>query len=209
MQQQQRWQRNTTSKATSILNGKTSETSGIYLPQHFSRTSSARKINTHSSFSKENVSRGIKTKCSSRTKDFPFRPILGKFTKDQEIVEIVKGYTIPLLRTTVQDKTPLNKPLKRKSELSSGKEIKEMLEKGAIKKLSQHIDAQNQFLSNFFLLVRKKDGGYRPVINLKTLNQFVSYMRFKMESLQTLKYMMKERDYICKTDLKALYLQYL
>ena len=95
------------------------------------------------------------------------------------------------------------------SELSSGKEIKEMLEKGAIKKLSQHIDAQNQFLSNFFFLVRKKDGGYRPVINLKTLNQFVSYMHFKMESLQTLKYMMKERDYICKTDLKALYLQYL
>ena len=132
-----------------------------------------------------------------------------KFTKDQEIVEIVKGYKIPLLRTTVQDKTPLNKPLKRKSELSSGKEIKEMLEKGAIKKLSQHIDAQNQFLSNFFFLVRKKDGGYRPVINLKTLNQFVSYMHFKMESLQTLKYMMKERDYICKTDLKALYLQYL
>ena len=44
--------------------------------------------------------------------------------------------------------------------------------------------------------------GYRPVINLKTLNQFKPYMYFKMESLQTLKYMMKERDYMCKTDLK-------
>ena len=46
---------------------------------------------------------------------------------------------------------------------------------------------------------------YRPVIILKTLNQFVPYMPFKMESLQTLKYMMKERDYMCKIDLKDAY----
>ena len=62
------------------------------------------------------------------------------------------------------------------------KEIKEMFEKGAIKKVSQHKDQHAQ--------------GYRPVINLKTLNQFVSYIHFKMEILQTLKYMMKERDYM-------------
>ena len=30
-------------------------------------------------------------------------------------------------------------------------------------------------------------------------------MHFKMESLQTLKYMMKERDNICKTDLNDAY----
>ena len=71
------------------------------------------------------------------------------------------------------------------------KEIKEMLEMGAIENFS---NAQNQFLRNIFLM-RKKDGGYRPVINLKTLDQFVPCMQFKMESLQTLKFMMKERDY--------------
>ena len=81
-----------------------------------------------------------------------------------------------------------------------------MLEKGAIKKVSQHKDqhAQNQFLSNLFL-VRKKDDGYRPAIILKPLNKFVTYMHFKMESLQTLTYMIKERDYICKIDLKDTY----
>ena len=76
-----------------------------------------------------------------------------------------------------------------------------MLEKRAIKvSLQKNQLSQNQFLSNLFVL--KKNGwGYQRVINLKTLNQFVPYMHFKMESLQTLKYMMKERDYMCKIDL--------
>ena len=47
---------------------------------------------------------------------------------------------------------------------------------GAIKKVSQHKDhhAQNQFLSNLFLL-SKQGEVYGPAINLKTLNQFVPY----------------------------------
>ena len=67
------------------------------------------------------------------------------------------------------------------------KGLKGILKKGAIKKVSQHKDqhAQNQFLSNFFLL-GKKDDGNRPVINLKSLSQFVTYMHFKLESLYTL-----------------------
>ena len=47
---------------------------------------------------------------------------------------------------------------------------------GAIKKVSQHKDhhAQNQFLSNLFLL-SKKGEVYLPAMNLKTLYQFVPY----------------------------------
>ena len=61
-----------------------------------------------------------------------------KLTKDQEILEIVKGYKIPLLKTLVQENIPLNIPLKKK--VSQNKD--------------QH--AQNQFLSNLSnpLLVR-------------------------------------------------------
>ena len=113
----------------------------------------------------------------------------------------MKGYKIPLLRTPIQEKIPLNTPLNENQKFLMEKEIKEMLEMGAIENFS---NAQNQFLRNIFL-VRKKDGGYRPVINLKTLNQFVPCMQFKMESLQTLKFMMKERDYMHKTNLKDVY----
>ena len=44
-----------------------------------------------------------------------------KLTKDQEILEIVKGYKIPLLRTPVQEKNSSEYTSKRKSEISSGK----------------------------------------------------------------------------------------
>ena len=77
-QQQQRWKGNTTNQTTNKSNGKTSKTSGNYLLQHFSRTSSTRTIRISSSFSKVNFPRGIKRKCSSTRKDFPFRPISGK-----------------------------------------------------------------------------------------------------------------------------------
>ena len=129
-----------------------------------------------------------------------------ELTKDQDILEIVEGYEIPLLRTPVQEKIPLNTHLKENLKFLLEKEMKETLEKEAIKKVSQHEDqhAQNQFLSNRFL-VRNKYGSYRPVINLKTLNQFVPFMRFKMESFQTSKYIMKDKDYMCKMVLKDAY----
>ena len=44
-----------------------------------------------------------------------------KLTKDQEFLEIVKGYKIPLLRTPVQEKNSSEYTSKRKSEISSGK----------------------------------------------------------------------------------------
>ena len=38
-----------------------------------------------------------------------------------------------------------------------------------------------EYLSNIYI-GPKKDGSFRPVINLKDLNNFVSYHHFKMET---------------------------
>lgn len=48
----------------------------------------------------------------------------------------------------------------------------------------------------------KKDGGQRPVINLKALNQFVQAQHFKMEGVRTLKEILKPGDWLAKVDLK-------
>ena len=57
------------------------------------------------------------------------------------------------------------------------------------------------FFSNMFM-VPKKDGGQRPVINLKQLNKFVKSEHFKMEGLHTVKALIQHNDWMAKVDLK-------
>jgi len=61
-----------------------------------------------------------------------------------------------------------------------------------------------EFLSSVFL-VKKKDGGNRPEINLEELNSFVTYQHFKMEGLYLLKHLVQTRDCMIKIDLKDVY----
>ena len=77
------------------------------------------------------------------------------------------------------------------------------LDKGTTKKV-EHI-FPDQFLSNI-LLVKKKDGGNSPCINLKALNKFIPYKQFKLEGSNCLKYLHEENDYLSKIDLKDAYL---
>ena len=55
-------------------------------------------------------------------------------------------------------------------------------------------------------LVAKKDGSYRPVVNLKLLNCFVQKDHFKMEGLVMIKDLFQSRDWMCALDLKDVYL---
>ena len=79
--------------------------------------------------------------------------------------------------------------------------VLEMLEKGAIQKV---VPTKGQFLSNL-LLVEKKDGGNRPVINFKNLNEFIPYKHFKMEGLHCVKFFLEQDELLCKIDLKEAY----
>ncbi|XP_065902413.1 uncharacterized protein [Dysidea avara] len=78
-------------------------------------------------------------------------------------------------------------------------EVTELLQKGAIGEIVPV--KQPGFYSNLFL-VPKKDGGKRPVINLKSLNNFVNKEHFKMEGIHTLKDILRQGDWLAKIDLK-------
>ena len=69
-----------------------------------------------------------------------------------------------------------------------------MLKKGAIRKVQL---PKGEFVSNL-LPVKKKEEGQRTVINLKQLKAYIPYCYFKMEGLQSLKYILEKGDYICK-----------
>ena len=92
-------------------------------------------------------------------------------------------------------------PHNQSEKIAIDQEISEMLQKGAIQVVSP---MNGEFLSSVFL-VKQKDGGNRPVINLKELNSYVTYQHFKMEGLYLLKHLIQIGDWMIKIDLKDAY----
>ena len=64
--------------------------------------------------------------------------------------------------------------------------------------------AAKGFLSQLFA-VPPKDGGTRPIINLKGLNSFVKTVHFKMEGIHMVKDILNPGDRMTKVDLKDAY----
>ena len=99
-----------------------------------------------------------------------------KLTKDQNILQLVKEYWIPFFYRPKQKREPeeINFSMYEKTTISL--EVENLLKKGVVEQVCPQ---KQQFLSNIFI-VKKKDGGNRPVINLKQLNQYIPLWHFKM-----------------------------
>ena len=80
-------------------------------------------------------------------------------------------------------------------------EVQSLLEKGTITKVNPESPS---FYSRIFL-VPKKDGGQHPVINLCPLNQFVDKKSFKMDTLKSLKEILRPGDWAVTLDIKDAY----
>ena len=109
-----------------------------------------------------------------------FLPNWSRVTHDQEILDMVVGYKLELTAPPVQHKVkaPLRFLLTESKKIEA--EISELLQKGA---LTNVIPDSDQYVSNLFL-VPKRDGGSRPVINLKDLNEYLQYNHLKMEGIR-------------------------
>ena len=122
-------------------------------------------------------------------------------TQDQFILEMVVGIQIPFTTFPHQNQVPPLTFHNQSEKVVIDREISEMFQKGAIQVVSP---MNGEFLSSVFL-VKKKDGGNRPVINLKELNSYVTYQHFKMEGLYLLKHLVQTGDWMIKIDLKDAY----
>lgn len=94
-----------------------------------------------------------------------------KITSDPWVLQTIRGYRIEFIRTPIQKHVPnhrLSKFSSKEIELID-KEVNVMLKKKAI---STSPFETGQFISDLFL-VKKKNGKFRPVINLKGLNKFI------------------------------------
>jgi len=116
------------------------------------------------------------------------------------VLEVVRGYRLELAAVPRQDAPPRTIESKRDNLISE--EVCKLLTKGAVKAVTP---CDNQFLSRIFV-VPKKDGTYRPVINLRPLNQFMNSIHFKMEGLSMVKDLLRQDDWMASMDLKDAYL---
>ena len=126
-----------------------------------------------------------------------------KITRDSTILGALKGYKIEFLKTPSQKSVPVINYSEKEYQILNT-EIQAMLQKRAVEIVDPRNECQNQFISTLFVRP-KKDGGSRPIFNLKQLNEFVIYEHFKMEGFQVVKNMMIKNDFMCKIDLKDAY----
>ena len=114
-------------------------------------------------------------------------------------METVSGYHLEFNTLPVKSVLPRPPPFSEGEKQLIDEEITKLLTEGAIRKVSSY---PYEFISNIFL-VPKKTADLRPVINLKSLNQFVQRIHFKMENMA--KNFVSLGDYMVSLDLKDAY----
>ena len=124
-----------------------------------------------------------------------------KLTNDQWVLSTVMGYKIEFDKKPYQRKIPRPIVFNNEEKVLIQKEVSDMLFKGAIKEVPHE---ENEYISNIFL-VKKKNGKYRPVINLKKLNEYVSYNHFKQENLDLILKGIRKDSYFTSLDLTDAY----
>lgn len=127
-----------------------------------------------------------------------------KVSSDQKILNQVKGFKLDFVQEQFQNFEPKEIKLSQKETDTLDVEIKAMIEQKAVEIVSSSLDPENQFFSHHFVRPQK-DGGSRPIFNLKQLNQWVKYEHFKFEGFVMVKSVMKMGDFLCKIDLKDAY----
>lgn len=125
-----------------------------------------------------------------------------ELTSDPQILKTLKGFNVDFVDCPPVQMLP-PKEIAFNSEESQiiSSELDKLLTKGVIVK-SQH--CHGEFLSTIFLR-KKKTGGYRLILNLKNLNQYISNHHFKMESLTSAILPMTPGCYMASVDLQDAY----
>ena len=116
------------------------------------------------------------------------------------------GYRLPFESPPPLTRTPILFPAYRPGSpqsLALRQEIEKMLAKGALEIVP---DPGPGFYSRL-LLVEKATGGWRPVIDLSTLNTFIRQTPFKMETVASVLNAVQENDLLASLDLKDAYFQ--
>lgn len=116
-------------------------------------------------------------------------------------MNIVSGFKLEFVSEPTQLFIPHQIQFSKSENEAIGLELDRLLGIGAVTN-SQH--EKGEFISNIFTR-NKSNGKIRVILNLKNLNQFVSYHHFKMEHLPFVLELVHENDYFGSIDLSDAY----
>lgn len=132
-----------------------------------------------------------------------FLPAWKRVTDDAWVLRVVReGYRIEFTSVPSFNGIRETRPPQAQADVLSD-EVASLLLKGAIRPVPPH-DQKRGYYSTYFL-VPKKDGGYRPILNLRWLNLSVRYRRFRMETLRTIIAVVRPGMWMASIDLKDAY----
>ena len=100
--------------------------------------------------------------------------------------------------TPKQTKFPKQIPTSIEGRRFMNDKITELLANGLIER--ENYLHKEGWLSNVFL-VPKKDGGFRMILNLKPLNKFIKYRKFKMDHINDVLKLVKKDMLLCSLDI--------
>lgn len=120
-----------------------------------------------------------------------------EITNDQWVLDVIAGLKIPFVSEPFQIITPNEIPFPPDQWEVVDKEVNSLLEKGAIVRSNEE---NSQFISTIFI-VPKPGGKFRPVINLRFLNEFIEYNHFKQETFRVILDIVQRGDWFTKLDM--------
>ncbi|CAM4672887.1 unnamed protein product [Leuciscus chuanchicus] len=122
----------------------------------------------------------------------------------QWVLHVVeKGYSIQFGSCPPRFQGVLPTVVDSEQALVMEQEVMTLLRKGAIERVSPP-SRESGFYSRYFI-VPKKDGGLRPILDLRQLNRRVQKLKFKMLTLKQIVSQIKSEDWFVTIDLKDAY----
>ena len=125
---------------------------------------------------------------------------------DAWVVEALRvGYRIPFDRRPPLSERPLSLPAYSPQSIKGvalTQELQNLLRKGAVEPAPQ----SPGFYSRLFL-VQKASGSWRPIIDLSTLNDYITSSHFHMETPRSVLSSIRPGDWMISLDLQDAYLQ--
>ena len=118
-------------------------------------------------------------------------------TSDPEILGYVQGVKLDFIEEPVQDRLPHEIKFSAQEEKMVRKEINKFLELGILKKSSLQT---GDYVSNLFARPKKEPGRVRLIANLKSLNNWVKFVHFKMEGVEDVINLMRPGMYMVSID---------